>query len=95
VPDDRAGEHLFVATGGQVDVYDLATRALIATLDAPHSSALAVDDAGHQLIIGGDDGSLSTLDLTTLPDQSPASAPPEIVPGRHPRPSDPAPARHR
>jgi hypothetical protein len=80
VPDDRAGEHLFVATGGQVDVYDLATRALIATLDAPHSSALAVDDAGHQLVIGGDDGSLSTLDLTTLPDQSTASVPPEIAP---------------
>jgi len=79
-PGDHAGERLFVATGTQVQVYDLVTRALLTTVVAPHSSALAVDDAGHQLVIGGDDGSISTLDLATLGDQSTAITPPEVVP---------------
>ena len=79
-PNDTAGQHLFVATGSQIQVYDLVTRDLITTVDAPHSSALAVDDNDHLLVIGGDDGSISTLDLTTLTGTTTAVAPPEIVP---------------
>ena len=77
-PNDRAGERLFIATGTDIQAYDLRTRALLATVPAPHATALAVDDAGHQLVIGGDDGSIATMDLVSLTDEA-GVAPPDIV----------------
>ena len=63
---DRAGDRLDVVTGSELRSYDLATRELIATIPIPGATAVAVDDAGFRLVIGGRDGSISTVDVTAL-----------------------------
>ncbi len=62
----RAGERLHVATGTEIQTYDLRTRQLIATMAAPGVSALAVDDINQRLIIGYEDGRVASLDLDQI-----------------------------
>ncbi|MBF6604643.1 MAG: phospholipid carrier-dependent glycosyltransferase [Chloroflexi bacterium] len=64
LPDHRAGDRLYVATGSAVRVYDLQTRAVVATIPSPGASLLAVDQAGHRLFIGSTDGSLTEIDTS-------------------------------
>jgi hypothetical protein len=64
LPDSRAGDRLYVATGSDVRVYDLLTRAPVATIAAPGAQAVAVDTAGHRLLIGTAGGQVLTLDTT-------------------------------
>ncbi len=65
-PGSRAGERLHVATGSEVRTYDLNSRALLSVVPSPGATSVAIDDARNQLVVGGEDGSLSTLDLAYL-----------------------------
>ena len=63
---DRAGERVHLATGEAIRSEDLRTRQIVSRIAAPGSSALAVDDAADELIVGFDDGRLATVDLTLI-----------------------------
>ena len=67
-PGDRAGDRLNVATGSEVRSYDLASRELVATIPVPGASGLALDETGRRLFVGSSDGSISTIELTSLDD---------------------------
>ena len=84
VPGNRAGERLFVATGSEIRVFDLRTREPIAVGPAPGATALAIDDAGHQLVVGYEDGRLATIDLELVGQAGADLAPVELVTVDHP-----------
>ena len=65
MPDHRAGDRLYVATGSEVRAYDLQSRALLATIAAPGATAVAVDTAGHRLFIATAAGAVSEIDTDT------------------------------
>jgi hypothetical protein len=70
-PEDAArrdGDRLYVATGGDVRVYDLERRGQVATIAVPGASAVAVDPDRHVLFVGTDDGSLWRVDTGVLDD---------------------------
>ncbi|HYM84871.1 MAG TPA: phospholipid carrier-dependent glycosyltransferase [Candidatus Dormibacteraeota bacterium] len=69
LPGGRAGDRLYIATGTDVRVYDLLTRAPLATIAAPRAVALAVDTAGHRLLIGTSDGAILSLDTSSTLDE--------------------------
>jgi hypothetical protein len=62
LPGERAGDRLYIATGSDVRVYDLLTRAPVATIVAPGAQSIAVDTAGHRLFIGTSGGTVLQLD---------------------------------
>jgi 4-amino-4-deoxy-L-arabinose transferase-like glycosyltransferase len=62
----RSGERVHLATGTEIRTMDLRTRELIGAVPAPGSSALVVDEASTELILGFDDGRIATLDLTLV-----------------------------
>src|SRR4029079_16204722 len=62
----RAGERLQVATGTEIRTEDLRTRQTIARTPAPGVGALAFDPTQTRLILGADDGTVSTLDVTQV-----------------------------
>ena len=66
LPNQRAGDRVDVVTESELRSYDLATRALVATVPIAGASALAVDSSAHQLFIGSTDGTIRTLDLASL-----------------------------
>ena len=61
----RAGERLHVATGTEIQTFDLRTRQLIGVMAAPGATALAMSDR-TELIVGFDDGRLGTVDVETM-----------------------------
>ena len=63
--DVRVGDRLYVLTGSQLAVYDLAGRTQVAALPTT-ASALAIDADAHVLYLASPDGSISLLDTTTL-----------------------------
>ena len=63
---ERAGERVHIATGDEIRTEDLRTRALSGVVAAPGSSALFVDEASNELIVGFDDGRIATLDLSLV-----------------------------
>ncbi len=65
----REGDRLWVATGSEVRAFDLATRALIATVALPGATAIAVDQAGHRVFIGMSSGEIRFID-TLAPDDA-------------------------
>lgn len=66
VTGERAGERVHVATGSEIRTYDLRSRELVGVVPAPGSSALAMDPTSEQLVVGFDDGTISTIDLTAI-----------------------------
>ncbi len=56
------GDRLYVATGADVRVYDLQTRALLATFVLPGAQAVAIDPIDHRLFVGTASGDILTLD---------------------------------
>ncbi len=61
----RNGDRLYIATGTELRVYDLADRTLETTVSGPFT-ALAVDPDRHTLLLGGADGAIWQLDTTDL-----------------------------
>ena len=57
-PALRAGERLYVATGSELLVLDLRTRAGLAAFPVPGASAVAVDQAGHRVFVGTTGGQI-------------------------------------
>ncbi len=64
LPNARAGDRLYVATGSEVRAYDLATRAQVATIVAPDAVALAVDASNHTLYVGTSAGAILSVDTS-------------------------------
>jgi len=64
----RDGDRLWVATGSEVRAYDLATRALIATLSLPGATAVAVDQVEHRVYVGSTTGEIQFIDTLPLDD---------------------------
>ena len=61
-----AGERVHLATGSGIRTYDLRSRALVSEVAAPGASAVAVDPPNDRLVVGSEDGTIATLDLTAL-----------------------------
>ncbi len=66
VTGERAGERVHVATGSEIRTYDLRSRELVAVVPAPGASAVAVDPIAELLVVGSDDGDVSTIDLASI-----------------------------
>jgi hypothetical protein len=62
----RTGERLHIATGQEVRTEDLRTRRTVARFDAPGVSALAIDPSQPRLVLGSDDGAISTVELDLI-----------------------------
>ena len=78
-PAERNGDRLYVASGTDVRVLDLASRALVTTIPVA-ATAMAVDEDGHQLYLGDAEGALWSLPTASLDslriDPSKAGTPP-------------------
>ena len=61
--EDWAGERVHIATGDEIRTFDLRSRALVAVMDAPGATSVAVDGANGLLIVGSDSGSIATIEL--------------------------------
>jgi 4-amino-4-deoxy-L-arabinose transferase-like glycosyltransferase len=70
----RQGDRLWIATGSQVRVYDLATRALVATVALPGATAIAVDQVDHRVFVGSASGAIQFIDTLPLDDARSANA---------------------
>ena len=86
LPNDRAGDRFYVAGGGEVRVYDLQTRGLIATYDLPGAQALALDSTNHEVLVGTASGVIATIDTSGELDQLRTSNPPPAPDGTAPAP---------
>ena len=79
--DARYGDRIFVATGSEVRVYDLETRALVGQYGIPGASAFSDVGPTGLLYVGSADGRIYTIDTTNLDDvrlgNSNAIAPPK------------------
>ncbi len=66
MPDHRAGDRLYVATGTEVRVYDLRSRELVEALPLSDATAVAIDPDGHRLFATSADGRVFELDTIAL-----------------------------
>jgi len=66
ITGERAGERVHVATGDVVRTEDLRTRRTVSVFAAPGATALGVDQATDQLLIGSGDGGIATVDLSIV-----------------------------
>jgi dolichyl-phosphate-mannose--protein O-mannosyl transferase len=64
-PSERDGDRLYVATGSDVQVFDLATREPVGSLPVPATS-IAVDNSAHVLFIAQSDGTIMSVDTNEL-----------------------------
>ncbi len=62
----RAGERLHIATGDIIRTEDLRTRQTIGRITAPGVGALAIDPTEPRLILGDDEGTISTIELDLI-----------------------------
>ncbi len=69
LPDGRAGDRVYVATGSEVRAYDLQTTALVATIAVPGAVSVAIDETGHHLFIGTESGQILVMDTNATFDQ--------------------------
>ncbi|MFI5198764.1 MAG: phospholipid carrier-dependent glycosyltransferase, partial [Candidatus Limnocylindrales bacterium] len=81
LPNHRAGDRFYVAGGDQVRVYDLSSRALLATYALPGASALALDTVNHKVFVGSSGGAIATIDTTEDLDPLRAANPPPAPEG--------------
>jgi len=61
---DRAGNRVWIATGSELVAFDLTTRKVVSRWSVPGASAVAFDEAGHQVYAGTDSGELVAVDAT-------------------------------
>ncbi len=67
-PDLRYGDRTFVATGSDVRVYDLTTRALVHTYPIPGASAFSSVGITGLVYVGTTDGRIYRIDTNSLDD---------------------------
>jgi Dolichyl-phosphate-mannose-protein mannosyltransferase/Glycosyltransferase family 87 len=76
---ERGGERVHLATANGIRTIDLRTRLTVARIPVEGVSALTVDPVGSHLVIGQEDGSISTLELDLIglggPDATPEPIP--------------------
>ena len=84
LPSDRAGDRFYVAGGGEVRVYDLQTRDLIATYSLAGAQSLALDSANHRVIVGTASGLIATIDTAEELDPLRSANPPPAPEGTTP-----------
>jgi hypothetical protein len=65
-PGGRQGERVYVATGSEVRVYDLESRALTHTYAVPGASALSLEPNSRSLFVGTSDGRVFVIDTVSL-----------------------------
>ena len=80
----RAGERVHIATGDSILTEDLRTRRTIAETPAPGVGAVAVDPTLTRLVLGADDGTISTVDLTSIGVEGADSTPVRLATVSHP-----------
>jgi len=81
LPRARAGDRLYVATGAEVRAWDLASRALVATLPLPGAISLGLDRASHRLFVGTESGAIVVLDTAaTFDSLRPGPPAPQALP---------------
>ena len=61
-PARHGGDRLYLATGTDLRVFDLQTRARLATFVLPGARAVVLDATGHRLYVGTASGDILTLD---------------------------------
>ena len=81
---ERAGERVHIATGSEIRTEDLVTRQTIARTPAAGVGALAFDPTQTRLILGADDGTISTLDVTQSGGDGSAAEPVRLATLPHP-----------
>ncbi|TAL05748.1 MAG: phospholipid carrier-dependent glycosyltransferase, partial [Chloroflexota bacterium] len=62
----RAGDRVWLISGGAIRAYDLATRALITEVAVPGAQTLAIDRVAHRVLIGTESGEIRAIDTTFL-----------------------------
>ncbi|MEP7379895.1 MAG: phospholipid carrier-dependent glycosyltransferase, partial [Chloroflexota bacterium] len=80
-PNARYGDRLYVATGSDLRVYDLATRAEVARLGTA-VTALAIDETAHMLYAAQSNGAVFSVPTTAFDEMrvNPASPAPTLEP---------------
>ncbi|MFM2105678.1 MAG: hypothetical protein RL338_710 [Chloroflexota bacterium] len=68
LPAARAGDRLYLATGSDVRVIDLARRSEVVRLPIPGARSLAVSSLRHELYVGTDSGTILALATAALDD---------------------------
>jgi C-terminal four TMM region of protein-O-mannosyltransferase/Dolichyl-phosphate-mannose-protein mannosyltransferase len=76
---EQAGERVHLATANGIRTLDLRTRVTDARIPDTGVSALMVDQVGSRLVIGHEDGSISTLDLDLIGLGGPEASPEPIA----------------
>ena len=66
--DARFGDRVFVATGGDVKVYDLESRALVQTYPIPGASSLSTPGTTGVIYVGTTQGRIWRIDANSLDD---------------------------
>src|SRR5439155_9628260 len=84
LPDQRAGDRLYVVTGSELRAYDLRDRNLIAAFPVPGASSVAVDTTGHRVFVGTTDGTIVEIDTDTSLDQVRAGMDARLLPDPQP-----------
>jgi C-terminal four TMM region of protein-O-mannosyltransferase/Dolichyl-phosphate-mannose-protein mannosyltransferase len=80
----RAGERIHIATGEVIRTEDLRTRESVAETPAPGVGALAVDPTQTRIVLGADDGTISTIDMTAIGVEGADSTPVQLATVPHP-----------
>lgn len=81
LPRARAGDRLYVATGSGVRAYDLASRALVATVPLPGAISLGLDRSRHRLFVGTETGAVEVVDTAaTFDSLRPGPPAPQALP---------------
>jgi hypothetical protein len=66
--DARFGDRIFIATGGEVRVYDLESRALVQTYPIPGASSLSTPGTTGVIYVGTAQGRIWRIDANSLDD---------------------------
>ena len=61
-PGGRGGDRVYLATGSDVRAYDLASRALVATIPITGARSLSMEHDTHELYIGTEGGGILAVD---------------------------------
>ncbi len=75
----RGGERLYIVTGDGLTVYDLRSRARLATFPIPGAQAVTVDTDAHQAYVGTASGEILAMDTAVAADTLSAATGAELA----------------